>query len=205
MQVAAVPVIVPAESWLATQVDPLNQAWMRVEAHKLATENRLLPLKGELELNWIALPETCKTLLVQLFWPRRSPRSTLIRICLTQKDSAGVEQQFVLSAARHASHSTTLVLFRMMNTTTQFHLRQQRPNSTVTAPDTRLATWIIRGEAVPLGAVGLAIVDQQQAPEAVRDILDFLEHYRNQAAIHASQRAQDCSAAVIVARLTEQA
>jgi hypothetical protein len=57
------------------------------------------------------------------------------------------------------------------------------------------------GPLPPLGAIGLAIEDSSGAIDALREILNHIEHYKQRAAKNAPLATEHCSSTGIVERL----
>ena len=192
MLVAAVPVVVPARSWLSEQIAEVNQAWLQECAGALQAAGRLqhLPAAGAAAL---PLPEAGGGLLLDMEYPAGT---TAGAVDLIEYDAAGhviARQQAWLESPRGRQHCRQLV--PLSPACRAVSLRA----------DGTLAAAVVTGPLPPLGAIGLAITDSAAAAAALRDILDHIEHYKQRSALHAVRCAGECSSARIVERLLERA
>lgn len=189
MLVAGVPVVVPAHSWLSEQIAPANQEWLEECGSSLAAAGQLVPL----------VPQSGSR-----FDIPHGSRGILLTASLTNDDAGSINVELTLcgpDAAELLTHRVWLEAPRGLP-----QCRRLIP----VPPDCR--SLIIRGaigvrvDAVmatlpPLGAIGIAIEDSAGASDALREILDHLEHYKQRAARHAPLATEHCSSTRIIERL----
>ena len=193
MLVAGVPVVVPARSWLSEQIAAANQAWLQQSADALLASGRLRRLT-EAEGKVAQPPDDCSGVLLACEIPGSAEAGVAIEVSTTAMPGGESTNRTVwLEAARGSRRA--LRLLPVPAGCPGIMVRSALP-VTVDA---------ISGPLPPLGAIGLAIQDTGEAAQALRDILQHIEHYKALAAQHAVQRAEECSSARIIERLVGRA
>ncbi len=192
MLVAAVPVVVPARSWLSEQIAAVNQGWLQECAAGLQAAGRLQPLaqagSGELPL-----PEASSGLMLHMEFPADTTAGVVDLIQHHAPGRAIARQQLWLEPPRGRQDCRLLVPL------------SPGCRAVTLRADGLLAVAVVSGPLPPLGAIGIAIDDSSAAAGALRDILDHIEHYKQRAALHAVRCAGECSSARIIERLLERA
>jgi hypothetical protein len=193
MLVAAVPVVVPARSWLSEQIAAVNQAWLQECAQALQDAGRLKRLSDSGAAT-LPLPVAGGGLLLTMEFPAGATAGRAVD--LTQHHAAGhiiTRQPLWLEAPRGQQVCRRLLPL------------SPGCRAVTLQADAPLAIDAVSGPLPPQGAIGLAIDDAAAAAGALRDILDHIEHYKQRSALHASRCAGECSSARIVQRLMERA
>jgi hypothetical protein len=214
MLAAAVPVVVPAGSWLSEQIDPHNQQYLRELAADAEARGSTTPVP----LNWqgsasdlrqqtviadAALPDACGAVLLQMNWAQPQGPGTYLRVVLEQRRDRNTPAHHTSTRIiGRGSQDSPLLLFTLLPDTRHItlHWSNAWQGEPLSVQDIRAQA--LRGAAPPLGSVGLTIADPSQAAEAISDILDHLAHYKHQSAQHSSAFARRQSADRVIALLT---
>ena len=189
MLVAGVPVVVPAHSWLSEQIAPANQEWLEDCSRSLAAENRLQPL----------VPQDGKR-----FEVPQGSSGVLLTATLADNDAGSIKLELTLCGPGSTEPFRRSVWLEAPRG------RQQCRRLIPVPADCRTLTVqggiclrvdAVMGPLPPLGAIGIAIEDSTEATDALREILDHIEHYKQRAARHAPLATEHCSASGIIERL----
>jgi len=194
MRVAGVPVIVPARSWLADQIEVDNQVWLEDCATELAVQSRLLALPVPAAGGALPVPSGCGALLLTRQWSADRLPADGETVTVEQRDErGGVLASESLWFEARAEAPQTRSLLPLHDHCRILHVAVARD----------LQLQAVSGTAPPRGALGLAIDSPAQAAGALHDLLRHLGHYKRHAAEHAVRCAVRSSAARIVAEILE--
>jgi len=210
---AAVPVVVPAGSWLAEQIAPVNQSWLRQVESRAQDSGTGSPLT----LHWLQapaglqsspatadgpLPPQCGALLLSFDWRAPTHPGTYLRIEMEQRDALGATVATDTQiAGRNVDDSRVRVLFALQPRAVRLTLRLSNAWSGDPLTIDNMMALALPGDAPPLGAIGLTIAHNDDAAGAASDILRHIAHYRQQSATFAADCARRHSAASVIERL----
>jgi hypothetical protein len=200
MQCAGVPVLVPAGSWLAGQVEPLNQPWLDSLAARMGA---LQPASGDASF---AVPAGTRSALLAFDWEQPVAPGRYLEVEL--QDEAGTVLGRRILGAR-ADRAPVLVLFALapsdaarsgLPCTLRVALRAawQSPG---TAPPGRFTGWRSAGDRLPAGLVGLTLSDASQLASSVEELLHHHAHYRDGARSQAAACGHRQAASQVLAGL----
>lgn len=218
---AGVPVVAPAGSWLAEQIDAVNQAYLE----RVAAAAPLLCRVAPDELQWhgpaidmqsqqvafdiasatadCAVAAGSTSLLVRFGWLAPNTPGTYMQLRVQQFDAQGrkIDDFTRVAGARAASDQPIHLLFHLRPDATRLRLscRNGWSSGNVTLGDFECLQ--LGGPHLPAGAVGLTAANIEQSAALLLDILQHLEHYRAAAATFAKECALHHSADQIVAQL----
>lgn len=189
MLVAGVPVVVPARSWLSEQIAPANQEWLEECCSSLAAASRLKPLVPQDGGRFDIPPESRGVLLTASL---RDDDVGSIKVELTFCGSGDAElcgQRIWLEAPRGRQQCRQLIPV------------PEDCRSLIVRGGISLRVDAVTGVLPPLGAIGIAIEDTTGATDALREILDHIEHYKQHSARHAPLATEHSSSTRIIERL----
>jgi hypothetical protein len=188
MLCAGVPVLVPAGSWLAAQIEEANQG------HLDAVAARCDPGTPLAEDGVIELPPGSASLLLSCRWrPDASPGEFLRLRCEPQQPAAGstAEPLLVIVGARDPDAARPVrCLLRLPPGCRRVRILADNAwRESAAAPATELR-WSALTTAAPMGALGLTIAAPGEIPRLLRDVLEHFEHYRRATREHAGECAR---------------
>jgi hypothetical protein len=189
MLVAGVPVVVPAHSWLSEQIAPANQDWLEECSSSLAAAGRLQPLVSQ-DGSRFEIPPGTTGILLTAGLADADVGSIKVELALCgPSDAALFTRSHWLEAPRGRQQCRRLM---PIPADCRSLIVQGGINPRVDA---------VMGPLPPLGAIGLAIEDSSGAIDALREILNHIEHYKQRAAKYAPLATEHCSSTGIVERL----
>jgi hypothetical protein len=209
-----VPVIVPAATWLAQQIQDVNQRYLG-EVQRARPVSPGLPLRVEdgravsalrLQRDPVVTHTTLdapgRTLLLSARCLAPARAGNYLRVELRQHGlpDAGDDAAAVQIVPVRNGEDLLYLAFSLhpQARTLELHWSNAFDGEELVLADLQTQ---MRTEALPLGAVGHAVADTRAAAGALRDILDHLDHYKRQSAQFAVSCAQHSSAGGIVAAL----
>ena len=211
---AGVPVIVPAATWLAQQIQDVNQRYLG-EVQRARPVSPGLPLRVEdgravsalrLQRDPVATHTTLdapgRTLLLSARCLAPARAGNYLRVELRQHGmpDAGSDAAAVQIVPVRNGEDLLYLAFSLhpQARTLELHWSNAFDGEVLVLADLQAQALT---EALPLAAVGHAVADTRAAAAALRDILDHLDHYKRQSALFAVSCAQHSSAGGIVAAL----
>ena len=195
MLCAGVPVLVPAGSWLAAQIEEANQRYLDAVAAR-ADAGAALAADGVLEL-----PAGVAMLLLACRWRADALAGEFLRLRCELQDGSGTALaplQTILGA--RASSSPVRCLLRLPPGCRR--LRLVAGNAwRQAAPPAGDFSWTALATATPMGALGLTIAAPSEIPRVLRDVLEHADHYRRCAREQAAECARLHSGPQVLAGL----
>jgi hypothetical protein len=183
MLCAGVPVLVPAGSWLAEQVEPVNQQWLDQCAASLGTTQTA----GAAQ--WLDVPRATRSLLLAFAWDSPATPGRYLRVRAT---SAGREIATRVLGARPGGRPVRLSL-DIPPDTTRVELALDAAWEPGAAPPARLQGWQASTSRLAAGRIGLTLAGEGGLASAVDELLAHHAHYqagaREQAAAFRYQHA----------------
>ena len=198
------PVIVPAGSWLASQIQPLIENYIqdtkkrnpevrRLQLEKLSWSQTNVPLSGGVfsfdesrhpfEVSWERDADE-QMVIVEFEWHWPDSQGVFCRLDLNQSarnDNESMKTLSVDSQVRGQSTGSRIsrVLFRVHPDCDVFQLKFTHVfhDSNLTLKNLRILSFASDSSAVPLGAVGVVVSDQQQLACGVKELVEHFEHY----------------------------
>jgi hypothetical protein len=193
MQCAGVPVLVPAGSWLAEQIEPLNQPWL----DQLAA--RLGPAQPASET--LALPAGTRSLLLEFAWEQPPLPGRYLEVEL--QDAAGsLGPQRRILGARGEGGPVRLLFALPAGAPQAWRLALRAAWQRGAAPPAQCTGWRAAAERLPAGLVGLTLSDASQLAASVEELLEHHAHYRAGARAHATACSLRQGADRVLAGLT---
>jgi hypothetical protein len=207
---AGVPVVVPGGCWLGEQLAPGQQRYLKGLHQQLRQQQRLrqlpLPVRtfelgvtGSTEFS-VSVSGLSSTLLLHWRWLAPQSSGTFLRIDCMAHDAAEHGMRAVQIAGRNPDDDEAWAIFRVLpgaRATLRFSNAYQGERLSIAA----CSAFEITGEAVPLGAAGLALGELSLAGGALSDIIDHITHYKYHAALLAQDFARHYNAPGVVAQL----
>ena len=186
---AGVPVLVPAGSWLAEQIERENQRYLNgITAGAIAPVP--LPPDGTLQP-----PPGARSLLISCRWRSPAPAGVYARLEL-RSDTADdiVDPPTAAVVAAGDPGVPVHCVFRLPARASRLRLSVGSAWSSA-PPPVEAVTWSALDHDVPLGALGLTFPDERQVPRLLRELLEQISHYREHARTYAPviMRAHDAA------------
>ncbi len=170
MLCAGVPVLVPAGSWLAAQIEESNQSYLDEVA---ARAGPATPLAQDGELR---LPATATMLLLECQWRADALPGEYLRLELGTQDGAGATPLQVVLGAR-AGASKVRSLLRLPPGCTRLRVIARNAWRQAAVPASGFG-WSWLEQPAPMGALGLTIAAPDEIPRLLQDVLEHAGHYR---------------------------
>ena len=188
MLCAGVPVLVPAGSWLAEQVEPINQQWLDRCAASLGN---VQPVGAGRTLD---VPPGTRSLLLAFAWETPATPGRYLRV---RAACAGRSIATHVVGAR-AGGEPVRVVIALPGDTTQLDLELDAAWEPGAAPPARLQGWQASASRLAAGRIGLTLAGEGGLAPAVDELLAQHAHYQAGAREHAAEfRHQHSGARVI--------
>jgi hypothetical protein len=191
MQCAGVPVLVPAGSWLAEQIEPHNQLWLDECAATLA------PLQAATDGSSLDVPSGAGSLLLSFAWEVPAAPGRYLRVRVASGEQVVATR---ILGARAGGQGVRLLL-AVPAGTTALSLRLDAAWEPGAAAPARFLGWQASIACLPWGRVGLALAGPEQLPGCIEELLAQHAHYRAGAREQAAACGQLHSAARVVEAL----
>ncbi len=193
MLCAGVPVLVPAGSWLAEQVEPLNQRWLDAQAAALPP-----PVAAGAQPR-IVVPPGARGLLLGFGWESPARPGRYLRVELLADD--GNEPFAVRILGARADGGTAWLACALPAGAAAVTLRLSAAWEGGAAPPARWFGWQACATALPAGLVGSTLADADGLAAAVGELLEHHAHYQSGARAEAAQWRHRQSAARVIEAL----
>ena len=217
------PVIVPAGSWLAGQVQPLIESHVRelareekvcrdLSLEKLVCDQKNVPLAGGVisfddkrhpfQVQWDRNPdETLYVLEFDWHWPEMT--GIYCQLTLEQTLQDGRVLRSIQVRGKEMGQQSCAVAFPVEESCTQLSLKFQHAfhDSNITLKRIRVKALDVGRRKIALGAVGVIAADQQNLAMAVEELVTHFDHYQTSAAANASHFYRTHAPRRTVARL----
>lgn len=206
MQCAGVPVLVPAGSWLAEQIEPLNQRWFEECAASLPAA-LAAPAPQATAGGWkveMPVPPGSAALLLAFEWESPARPGRYLRVAWRARgvDGAGGGAAGVhVLGARPGGGLVRLVVPVAPGTSAVELSLAAGWEAAGAAPPARLVHGQASAAELPAGAVGRALAEGADLPSAVDELLRHAAHYRERARAAAAACRQRQSADRVVEAL----
>lgn len=191
MLCAGVPVLVPAGSWLAEQVEPANQRWLDECS---ATLGPLQPASEQLDL---VVPRGARSLLLSFAWESPAAPGRYLRVRV-----AGDEGVFPtrIVGARPDGRPVRIAI-AVPADTARLKLELDAAWESAATPPARLLGWQSSTGRLPAGRIGLTLAAEGGLAPAVEELLAHHAHFQAGARELAAQFGQRHSATRVVEAL----
>jgi len=165
-----VPVLVPAGSWLAEQIEPINQQWLESQSAALP------PLQPATANARIELPPGARGLLLAFDWESPALPGRYLRVQLR----AGPHDAPFASRIVGARDGAARVWLACMPPagSTMVTLQLSAAWQADAAPPARWQGWQPANEALPAGLVGCTLAEPAALVDSVAQLLEHHGHYQ---------------------------
>jgi hypothetical protein len=195
MLCAGVPVLVPAGSWLAAQIEEPNQRYLDAVA---ARAGPAAPLALDAELR---LPPAATMLLLECRWRADAMPGEYLRLELSAQDGAGAggtPLRVVLGARTDTAPVRSLL--RLPPGCARLRVTAHNAWRQAAAPAGDFS-WSWLEQPAPMGALGLTIAAPAEIPRLLQDVLEHSSHYRRLVREQSADCARAHSGAQVLADL----
>jgi hypothetical protein len=203
---SAIPVVVPAGSWLSEQIASVEQQYLRELQAELAAAGRVQPMEWSgttVRLNasathatTLTVPAGSNAILLRCRWQEPLASGSYLR--------AAVQTQAKALYARVASVTAGGELRLLLPLPAGANTAELRLNNAFCGDELLLEdceVFAVSGVCPPLGALGLSIDNPTLVAATLRDILQHFAHYERWAQRFAPDFLRHFSAEHVVARL----
>ena len=222
---AGIPVVVPSGCWLSEQLAPLHYQYVDELVKQFAREESIardqsdmsisnVPLQGGV---WsfdqlrhpfnlscrIQLPVSAVAIQFHWNWPRKT--GAYCDVCMTQLDSSGTPIRETVQTVGFASESSPAgVLFNIDKAShaIKFTFSNAYADETASICSAKIVGLSVpHTKQIPIGCVGAVANSREDYVEAIEEVLNNLEHYRDTARRFSTQWAKTHLPMRTVARL----
>ena len=169
MLCAGVPVLVPAGSWLAEQVEPVNQLWLDDCAATLG------PVQSAGDILAVDVPPGTRSLLLSFAWEVPAAPGRYLRVRVSGDKGAFLTR---ILGARTDGRAVRL-LVDIPAGATRIALELDAAWQQAAAPPARLQGWQTSPARLPAGRIGLTLAAEAGLAPAVEDLLAHHAHFQS--------------------------